>query len=224
MKDPSVIGTVVLLLTVAAGCAPGPIPSRTTPPALGQLDRSRIIGRIQLYKSGKPLRVGPAKRPLVGWLEGERALTTLSFRNVDTGGAFAIDITAQDGRFEAMLPPGRYGVGLRYAIYRSDTPARFDVPEAGRQFYIGTLQVNFLARASIGGTWAATAGGIVPEDDSQFAVIDEGNETAGPPASRLAIDAGTVEKRLMRVTTREHARARECRLLNSVRNMGDTLI
>ncbi len=197
MKDPSVIGAVVLLLAAAGGCTPRTIPS---PPTVGQLDRSRILGRIQLYRSGKPLRVGPARRPLVGWLEGERPLTSVSFLNVDTGGAFAVDVTTQDGRFETMLPPGRYAVGLRYAIYLSDTPARFDVPEAGRQFYIGTLQVNFFARASIGGAWAATAGGVVPEDDSQFTVIDEGN--AAIPASRLGLDAGTVEKRLMQVTTR----------------------
>jgi len=97
----------------------------------------------------------------------------VSFHNLDTDEFFSYKINDEFGRFEIAVPPGRYGLGIRCYIYLSDTPARFEVSEAGRQYYVGTLQANFFARQSLGSAWATTFGGVIPMPDTDFTVVDE---------------------------------------------------
>ena len=106
------------------------------------------------------------------------------------------DVDDETGRFEVMLRPGRYRVGLRYYKWFSGTSARFDVPIPRGRYYIGTLRVDLFRRPSLLGRWARLIGGTVPQNDSDFAVVDEW-QWAEANLPLLSSGQQTAEKRLM---------------------------
>jgi hypothetical protein len=194
----------LILLLLGSACSPqrrGSTPAEIDVPP----GRSLVFGRIQLYKGGQPLHVGPAERPMFGWIEGARPLTTLTFRNLDTNDIYHVEIERDDGWFETTLPPGLYGVGLRYYIYLSGSPVRLDVSEAAARCYIGTLHVNFFAHQSAGGAWATTFGGVVFEADTDFSVSNDWNTAP----TRSPMDGAVTEDHLMRLQTIERSKSHQ---------------
>lgn len=158
---------LALLPLLVVGCAASSTVTNVTPGTPLQPDRSLVVGRIELFKSGHQLHPDRPSPTGTGPIGG------LSFHNLVTGEFTSYRINDPLGRFEIVLPPGRYGLGIQYYIYLSDTPARFEVPQAGQQYYVGTLRANFFARSSLGGAWTTTFGGILPMKDTDFAVVDE---------------------------------------------------
>lgn len=203
-----------LLCVSTAGCNPPTIISSATPASPGASHRALVLGRIQVFLSGQPASVGPAAHEArvrgsewtggSGWDEpaplrgGERAATAITFRNVLTGKRFAYEVEDDSGRFEVLLPPGQYAIKLRYDEWLSDTPARFDAPEAGEPCYVGTLHADLFRRRSFRGSWARIFGGAVPSGDSDFRVRDEW-EWAQDNLRFLAAGAVTPQRCLMRL-------------------------
>jgi len=204
----------VALLVGSLGCrAPTVIPS-ATPGAPGASLRALVIGRIQVYIGGKPVRFGrqrygadgrglewpgttPWDEPPVGLL-GEETLTMVVFRSLKGDEKFAFEVEDESGRFEVLLPPGRYAIQLRCGKWLAETPAQFDAPEQGRQYYVGTLQVDLFRQRSPLGWFVRFFGGTLPRGDTGFAVADEW-EWARANLRSFAEGPAGIEKRLMRL-------------------------
>ena len=192
------IWSLVALAACLGGCAvPARIPGATSA-GLDNPNRALILGRIQVFRAEQQARVGP-----VGYAEesgldgGERTLTEMRFHNLATRKTFVYDVTDHEGGFEVLLPPGPYEIKLRYFKWLQATPARFEA-EGGDRSYIGTLRVHLLRRWSLGGLFARTFGGTIPEKDSDFAVVDEW-DWAEDNLPLLSSGQVTAEKRLMRL-------------------------
>lgn len=174
--------SVVLLCLLGAACRAPTMLAPATPTTPGVSLRALVLGRIQISINGRPVRVGPEGRGArirdSGYgkpapVYAEDALTMLVFRDVHSGDEFGFDVPDDTGGFEVLLPPGRYAIRLRYDDWLSETPALFDAPVAGDQYYVGTLRADLFRRRSIRGWWARAFGGAVPRKDSDFAVTDE---------------------------------------------------
>jgi hypothetical protein len=192
------IWSLVALAVCLGGCAvPARIPGATSA-EVDNPNRALILGRIQVFRAGQQARVGP-----VGYAEesgldgGERTLTEMRFHNLTTKKTFVYDVTDHEGGFEVLLPPGQYAIKLRYFKWLQATPARFEA-EGGDRSYIGTLRVHLLRRWSVGGIFARTFGGTIPEKDSDFAVVDQW-DWAEENLPLLSSGQVTAEKRLMRL-------------------------
>jgi hypothetical protein len=163
---------LVLLVACGAGCSRA---RASRPPDVGVQPlpgRSVVIGRVEIYKEGQRVNVGPRTAPLFGWITGARPLTDLHLvARHSHGEKMNIEIQDADGWFVAQLPAGKYGMGIRYYIYLFDTPATVAIPEGGRRYYVGTLRVNLFVRGSFQGGIAETAGGVIPQDDIDFTVV-----------------------------------------------------
>jgi hypothetical protein len=149
-----------------------------------------------MYQRGQAVRVGPEPGMADDTSGGDRTLTTLVFQNSNTSKKFAFDMDNEDGRFEVMLPPGEYGIRLRYHTWLSGTPAHSDVPEAAKRYYVGTLRVDLFRHTSILGFPARVFGGTVPQGDSDFDVLDEWEWTQANLQVPFPVQV-TAEKRLM---------------------------
>lgn len=187
------------------------IPSATAS-SPGASRRALVLGRIQVFLSGRPASVGPAAlEARVGGSEwgggpggeqpaplrgGERAAVAITFRHLRTGERFTYEVEDDSGRFEILLPPGRYAIKLRYDEWLSDTPALLDAPEPGQHYYVGTLQADLFRRRSLRGSWARIFGGAVPGGDSHFNVLDEW-EWGKVNLRSLAAEPIVVQRRLM---------------------------
>jgi hypothetical protein len=170
------------LLLGAGGCSRPTMLETATASSPGKSVRALVLGRLQVTVAGQPVRVGPAGPPPQGsaqWegaeapLLGEETDTMILFERLRTGELFGYDLPDDTGRFEVLLPPGRYGVKLRYEKYLVATPARFEATEAGQQYYIGTLQAQLFRRGSVLGWRARIFGGNIPSSQRDFRVIDE---------------------------------------------------
>lgn len=190
------LGAMVAIIALG-GCSvvPVKIPAAT----MGGLDspnRALVLGRVQVFRGGQQVRVGPVGHSEESGVSGgDRTLTELRFHNVSTGRRFSYDVTDDEGGFEVFLPPGQYRIALRYFTWTQATPARFEV-DGGNNYYIGTLRVRLLSRWSIGGLWARTFGGTIPEKDSDFAVVDQWDWAEANLSMLAHVSA---EKRLMRL-------------------------
>jgi len=172
------------------------------------------MGRIQVYIGGKPVRFGrqrygadgrepqwpgttPWDEPPAGLL-GEESLTMVVFRSLKGDEEFAFEVEDESGRFEVLLPPGQYAIKLRCGKWLAETPAQFDAPEQGRQYYVGTLRVDLFRRRSPWGWFVRFFGGTLPRGDTGFAVADEWEWARANLRSFAEVPAG-IEKRLMRL-------------------------
>jgi hypothetical protein len=155
-----------------------------TPSSPGASVHALVLGRIQVSVGGRPVRVGAgvggagASVSPSSWSQGTSrsvadSLTMLVFRDLRSGEEFGFEIPDETGRFELLLPPGEYTIRLRYEEWLSETPVTFEAPEAGAQYYIGTLHADLFRGRSLRGWWARVFGGNVPATDSHFAVIDD---------------------------------------------------
>jgi hypothetical protein len=201
-------------LVGSLGCSAPTVISSATPGAPGASLRALVVGRIQVYISGTPVRFGhqryaangrgrewpgttPWDEPPAGLL-GEETLTMVIFRSLKNDEKFAFELDDESGRFEVLLPPGRYAIQLRCGKWLAETPARFDAPEQGRQYYVGTLRVDLFQRRSLQGWFVRFFGGTLPRGDTGFAVVDEW-EWARANLGSFAEGPVGIEKRLMRL-------------------------
>ncbi|MEO8606084.1 MAG: hypothetical protein ABI629_26170 [bacterium] len=158
---------VLLPLALACGCA-------AAPHASGNGGRSAVIvGRLLVYRGGRPLALTRSETPLDSALYGDGALTSLTARNLDSGARFSVPISDERGWFRAALPPGAYAIGVGHYIWLFDTPARFQTPAGGGRCYVGTLGIDLFARSSLLGNWARLSGGAIPETDNAFQVLEQ---------------------------------------------------
>jgi hypothetical protein len=141
-----------------------------------------VVGRVEVFRDGQQLAV--VKSGFGGAVTGS-ALVELSLLNSATRERFSIVITDPAGWFGATLPPGNYGVGMRYYIWVFGTPARLVVPDDPQRCYVGTLGVNLFARLSVAGGWAGVAGGAVPSEDNDYRVADQRADVQGFAAAPL---------------------------------------
>jgi hypothetical protein len=191
------------LLIANVGCSvPTEVPA-ASPAALNSLTRSLVLGRLQVRGAEA---VGAAwQDPHYGaaeartdTMQGEPTLATLVVHNVDTDRKYSFLVDDESSRFEIMLPPGSYTVAFQYFKWLCETPATFDVPDAGRGYYIGTLRVDLFSRRSLRGWMARFFGGTIPKTDSDFVVLDEW-ETAADDFAVLAAGAMAPNRQLMRL-------------------------
>jgi hypothetical protein len=166
------ITSMLVPLCLVLGCAAIP---RNQPleVSAGVPGTSLVVGRIQVYRGGERLHVGPRERPMFGWITGPTPLTTVGLREVYRNERFSVTIENADGWFAVHLPPGRYGIGLQYYIFLADTPATIEVPLGGQNYCVGTLNVDLAARSSGSAVWTSTFGGVVAQGDMAFGVSDE---------------------------------------------------
>jgi hypothetical protein len=165
-----------------------------------------VLGRVQVSIAGQPARVGPRAWSAGGRAYGdgvtveaeEDALTALIFEGRRSGDRFFYEVEDETGRIEVLLPPGRYGVILRYDKWQSKTPATLDVPDGGVSYYVGTLHVGLFRERSLRGVWVRAVGGTVPRADTSFAVSDEW-DWAQANLRALAGGRTAADKRLMRL-------------------------
>lgn len=174
MTSPNVaVRLLVVLLGVALGaCATQQGATESVVPSVSS-DKSLVIGRIQVYRNGTPLNVGPREPPFFGFLAGASPLTDVSFREVEDGGKHRASVMDQEGWFMIALPPATYTMGVRYYTYLFNTPARLEVPAAGDVLCVGTLHAELSAGASLAGAWSDAFGGFKYVEDMAFAVSEE---------------------------------------------------
>jgi len=122
----------------------------------------------------------------------------LVFHRLDGGGQFAFEVADESGRFEVLLPKGWYRIQLQCGKWIVETPARFNAPQGGSRYYVGTLKVNMFQRRSFFGWFVRFFGGTLRSGDTGFAVVDEW-QWAQANLQSLAEGAENVEKRLMRL-------------------------
>jgi len=180
--------TTLVLLALVSGCA------TIARPPHHATDAATVVGRVLVYRDGRPVTVTRSGSPLDSTLVGDGALTSLAVRNLDSGERFTVPITDERGWFSAALPPGPYAIGIGHYIWLLDTPARFQAPGPGSRCYLGTLGVELFARSSVLGGWARLTGGAIPESDNGFQVLDQpgaaqrwaGQALAGCPMQLVA--------------------------------------
>lgn len=195
MRD---VWRLLMVAIVLGGCGVrAKIPGATLA-GLDNPNRALVLGRVQVFRAGQQVRVGPVGHAEESGVSGgDRTLAEIRFRNLSTNRSFSYDVTDDEGGFEVFLPPGQYAVTLRYFTWTQATPARFEVDGGGR-YYIGTLRVSLLKRWSMGGMWARTFGGTIPEKDSDFSVVDQW-DWAEAHLPMLTSGQVRAEKRLMRL-------------------------
>ena len=198
---------VAPLLLWAAACRPPTVLGTATPSTPGASVHAFVIGRVQVLVAGKPVALGPRVRgggsgPYAGGMSAveaeDDALTAVLFEHLRSGDRYVYEIADESGRFEVLLPAGRYGITLRYDKWWSKTPAVFHLAEGGVSYYVGTLRVDLFRDRSARGLWVRTFGGAVPRGDTGFAVVDEW-DWARESLDGFRQATTTPEKRLMRL-------------------------
>jgi hypothetical protein len=156
----------LVLLALVCGCATARAPRHDA-------TAGRVVGRLVLYRDGRPVALTRSGSPLDSTLYGDAALTSLAVHNLDSGEHFTVPIVDERGWFSVPLPAGAYAIGVGHYIWLFDTPARFQAPGAGGRCYLGTLNVSLFSGTSTLGGWARLTGGAVPETDNRFQVLDQ---------------------------------------------------
>jgi len=159
------IGLLVAAL-LFVGCA-------TVPHGARHGDAALVVGRLLIYRAGKPVALTRSGSSFDSMLHGGAALTSLTAHNLDSGERFEVPVSDEHGWFRAELPPGAYAIGVGYYIWLFDTPARFQAPPAGGRCYLGTLGVDLFAHSSAIGDLARVSGGAVPQADNAFQILDQ---------------------------------------------------
>src|SRR5688572_20848903 len=107
-----IAAALALAFTSCSASTPKPLEVRDGAPGT-----ATVVGRIQMYKDGARLHVGPRSRPLVGWIQGPKPLSSVGLRAQANGKVKTIAVEDADGWFVAHLAPGRYSMGLQYYVY-----------------------------------------------------------------------------------------------------------
>ena len=177
------LAAATFVSVATAACTAPTMLESATPSSPGRSVRALVLGRVQVYVRGQAARVGPAGRPATRdageWGGGAppvfapEADTMIVFESLRTGDRYGYELPDDTGGFQVLLPPGRYEIKLRFEKYLVDTPARFEAPEGGQQYYIGTLRAKLFQTDSVLGWRTRIFGGRIPSADSDFRVVDE---------------------------------------------------
>jgi hypothetical protein len=136
-------------------------------------DASLVVGRVLIYRAGKPEALTRSGSSFDSMLHGGAALTSVTLHNLDSGERFEVPIADEHGWFRTELPAGAYAVGVAHYIWVFDTPARFQAPPPGGRCYLGTLGIDLFAHGSVSGDLARVSGGAVPQADNDFQILDQ---------------------------------------------------